>query len=349
VSYFYQAEETGMKSYTVSIIIITCNRPFLLDHCIQRVLDQSNQRKEIIVIDSSSNDESEELISRYPDIRYVHVRGQRNNMPQARNEGIQLSTGELIAFIDDDSMVQPGWLDALVEVYQDDSIGAAGGRVIAMPEPYCNQWKGEPHLTVAASGRVVAKDAGLISTYPIEVDHLIGCNMSFRRKALEMVGGFDQNYTQTNLREETDMCVRVKKVGWRIIFHPSIAVMHFSARSLQPYFLERPTVQFSNGRNGAYFALKHFGITPRTLAGQLADTGKSCGRAMYFTGLFSIGVAAQILGRTVGMYEAVRFLSQKQRSMVTVYPVKRLTSTYTSTSLEQDHLQSPEDVVSGLH
>jgi len=148
----------------------------------------------------------------------------------------------------------------------------------------------------------------------VEVDHLIGCNMSFRRKALEQVGGFDPNYTLTNLREETDLCVRVKKAGWRIVFTPSIAVVHFSARSLQPYFLERPGIQFSNGRNCTYFALKHYGLNPRTLYGQLVrDAGKSCGRAVYFAGLFLIGAIAQVAGRVAGFSEGVRWLVSKQR------------------------------------
>lgn len=303
-----------MTEPIVSIIIITCNRPFLLKNCIERVLAQPYSNKEIIVVDSSSDDESESVVAQYSQVRSVRLRGQHNNMPQARNCGIAVSSGEIVAFIDDDSMVQADWLGSLVSVYHDETVGAAGGRVIGMPEPYCDQVEGPPRLFVEPSGRVIAKDAGLVSVIQVEVDHLIGCNMSFRRKALEQVGGFDPNYTLTNLREETDLCVRVKKAGWRIVFMPSIAVLHFSARSLQPYFLERPSIQFSNGRNCTYFALKHFGLKPRTLYGQLVrDAGKSCGRAMYFAGLFLIGAIAQVAGRIVGLSEGVRWLVSKQR------------------------------------
>lgn len=302
-----------MKEVTVSIIIITCNRPFLLDECIRRVLHQPYASKEIIVVDSSSDAESEPVVARYEAVRSVRLRGQQHNMPQARNAGIAVSHGEIVAFIDDDSMVQPTWLEALVSVYQDESVGAAGGRVIGMPEPYSEQVAGPPRLIVEDSGRVIAKDAGLVSSASLEVDHLIGCNMSYRRRALEQVGGFDPNYTLTNLREETDLCVRVKKIGWRIVFQPAISVVHFSARSLQPYFLERPSVQFSNGRNCSYFAIKHFGLRPRTLGGQLLDAGKSCGRAAYFAGLFGVGAAAQLAGRLVGTAEGVRWLTSSQR------------------------------------
>lgn len=289
------------KNPLVSIIIITCNRPFLLRECITRVLAQPYVNKEVIVVDSSSNDESEAVVAEFPAVRSLRLRHQKNNMPQARNEGIVVSSGDVVAFIDDDSMVQEEWLDSLVSVYQDETVGAAGGRIISMPQPYSEQFKGEPLLSVANDGRVKAKGAGLVSSAIIEVDHLTGCNMSYRRAALEQVGGFDPNYTLTNLREETDLCVRVKRAGWRIVFIPSMAVVHFSPRSLQPYFLEKPAVQFSNGRNGSYFAVKHFGLTPQTVKGQLLDAGKACGRAAFFAGLFSIGAAAQIAGRAVGI------------------------------------------------
>src|SRR5579885_1599044 len=132
-----------MNKPVVSIIIITRNRPFLLGHCLERVCSQASVETrliasgrdvsplpigtsydesgsysasdsgvglwnlEIIVVDSSSNDESEHVVMRYPGTKYLRVHGERNNMPQARNRGIACSTGEIIAFIDDDSMVQP--------------------------------------------------------------------------------------------------------------------------------------------------------------------------------------------------------------------------------------------------
>ncbi len=302
-----ESKKSAMVEPLVSIIIITCDRPFLLRYCLENVFAQSYTCKEVIVVDSSSIDDSEQVVSHYPGVKLVCLRGQHNNMPQARNAGITVSSGEIIAFIDDDSMVQPGWLDALVAAYADATIGAAGGRVIGMPQPYSEQFIGFPRLLVLPSGRVIAKNAGLVSDEPTEVDHLIGCNMSFRRRALEEVGSFDANYTLTNLREETDMCIRVKRAGWRILFVPAIAVLHFSARSLQPYFLERPLVQFSNGRNCTYFAVKNFGLTPQTLAGQLLDAGKSCGRAAYFTGLFCLGAAAHLAGRVVGLSEGIKW------------------------------------------
>lgn len=301
-----------MEEPVISIIIITRNRPFLLQHCLQRITALAYPHKEIIVVDSSTNDESVRIIAQFPEVAGIRISGQRNNMPQARNRGIAVSSGDILAFIDDDSMIRPGWLAALLEVYRDERVGAAGGRVIRRPEPYCDQQSGQPQLCVQPSGVVIAKDIDLPSTSKIEVDHLIGCNMSFRRRALEQVGGFDANYTLTNLREETDLCIRVKKAGWRVIYDPAIAVVHVSARA-RPFFGDFPAIQYSNGRNSTYFAIKHYGLTLRTCLGQSADVGKSIQRAAFLSGLFTFGVLAQLAGRVVGTGVGIAWLLSKKR------------------------------------
>src|SRR5581483_6471053 len=159
-----------MEEPVISIIIITRNRPFLLRHCLQRITALAYPHKEIIVVDSSTNDESVQIIAQFPEVVSIRISGQRNNMPQARNKGIAASSGDILAFIDDDSMIRPGWLEALLEAYHDERVGAAGGRVIRRPEPYCDQQSGNPQLQVQPSGIVVAKDIDLPGGGRIEVD-----------------------------------------------------------------------------------------------------------------------------------------------------------------------------------
>src|SRR5437588_5362550 len=144
-----------MVDLTVSIIIITYNRPFLLKHCLERVLAQSYAPKEIIVVDSSTNDESERVVAQYPEVIHVRLYGQRNNMPQARNEGIAVSSGDIIAFIDDDAMAQPGWLDTLLATYQDETVGAVGGRIVEAPKPHCDLLTDIPLLYIRPPGQFI--------------------------------------------------------------------------------------------------------------------------------------------------------------------------------------------------
>lgn len=302
-----------MDNPFVSIIIPTCNRPFLLKHCIERVRAQPYPRKEIIVVDSSSNNESEAVVAQYPEVISVRIRGQRDNRPQAKNTGMTYASGDIIAFIDDDSMVLPGWLETVVDIHRDDTIGAAGGRVLRQPIPYCDQESGSPRMIVKPSGRVVWEGAELVSKERVDVDHLISCNVSFRRDALEQVGGFDPNYTITSLREETDICLRVKKAGWRLVFEPAMAVIHYSARS-RGYFLRRPVVQYSSGRNSVYFAIKQCGLNPRTFVDQMiVEPGASFAEVSSLATMFIVGAVAQAVGRVVGFGVGLAWLMSGQR------------------------------------
>ena len=302
-----------MENPFVSIIIPTCNRPFLLKHCIERVLAQPYPHKEVIVVDSSSNDASEAIVAQYPEVISVRIRGQRNNRPQAKNKGMTYASGDIICFIDDDSMVCSTWLNTVVEIHRDDTIGAAGGRVVRAPEPYRDELSGPPRMTVTGWGHVIWEGAELVSTERVDVDHLISCNVSFRRDALEKVGGFDPNYTITSLREETDICIRVKKAGWRIVFEPSMQVVHYSARS-RGFFMKKPSVQYSSGRNSMYFAIKQCGLKPRVLAGQLiVDPGANLVKVSSLAGMFMIGVVAEFVGRIVGLGAGISWLMSSRR------------------------------------
>jgi GT2 family glycosyltransferase len=312
-----------MERPFVSIIIITRNRPSLLKHCLERAFDQPYPYKEVIVVDSSFGDESEQVVAQYPEIISVRLRGQRNNMPRARNEGMAVSTGDIIAFIDDDSMISPTWLKAMVDAYEDDTLGAVGGRVVRRPEPYCELETGTPSMLVKPSGIVIAQGIDLATEAQMEVDHLIGCNMSFRREALQQVGGFDSNYTLTNYREETDLCIRLKKAGWRIVFAPAMSVKHVSARSAKPFFMERPYIQFSNGRNSAYLAYKNFGFNFCTMSGQLLEIGAAFRRAGYLAGLGISGLIAQLAGRVAGLVMGISWHISKKPDTTAELKLKR--------------------------
>lgn len=302
-----------MENPFVTIIIPTCNRSFLLKHCIERVRNQPYPHKEIIVVDSSSNNESESVVAQYPEVISVRIRGQRNNRPQAKNTAMAYACGDLICFLDDDAMICSTWLETVLDIHRDDTIGAAGGRVVRAPEPYCDQVSGPPRMTVTPSGRVIWEGADLVSTERVNVDHLISCNVSFRRDALEQVGGFDPNYTITSLREETDLCIRVKKAGWRIVFEPAMAAIHYSARS-QGHFMKQPVAQFSSGRNSVYFAIKQCGLKPRTLVDQLVvEPGAHWAKVLSLSGMFLAGAAAQMVGRAVGLGVGISWLMSNKR------------------------------------
>lgn len=253
------------KPTFVSIVIVTRNRPDMVKRCLDAISKKNDVDSEIIVVDASTDNRTKEIIVRgFPEVKYFYLENGENQRPKSKNLGINVAEGEIVAFLDDDSIVQDGWLEACVESYTSDKIGGAGGIIIdtnLSKEIYRTDQIG----AITFNGTRI----GNFNTDPkktIEVEHLRGCNMSFRRDVLERIGGFDLNYTGSNVLEETDLSVRVRKSGYRIIFNPKMSVIHTAAPResiLRTAFnLKR---EFYIARNSTYFMLMNFGLI-RTLA-----------------------------------------------------------------------------------
>jgi glycosyltransferase involved in cell wall biosynthesis len=111
----------------VSVIIITYNRSELLRAAIRSVLEQSYQDFELLVVDDASSDNTAEVVQGFDDKRIRYIRHETNKREaEARNTGVQNSTGEYIAFLDDDDEWLPKKLERQVELL-DNSPRAVGG------------------------------------------------------------------------------------------------------------------------------------------------------------------------------------------------------------------------------
>jgi hypothetical protein len=178
----------------------------------------------VIIVDSDSQDGTEKLEHLFP-IRYISIK--ERNRQQALNLGISIADGEIVAFLDDDVVVDKEWLINITEPYVDAAVGGVGGRVI----PYGRKQRSYIQTRQNTVGRVysnglVIGNFDLPSDHPIEVDSLIGCNMSFRRDLLMKAGGFDANYKGTSYRDDTDLSIRIRKFGCVLIYCPDALVWH---------------------------------------------------------------------------------------------------------------------------
>lgn len=246
----------------LSVVVITRNRPELLASCLDHLLAQDYRPLDVIVVDASDDARTQEVVSGYPEVRNVRFH-RAHQIPASRNEGIRHARGDIIAFLDDDSMVQPGWASQLVADYTSPGVGGVGGLVLGPGE---RGRTGGAVGTVTRTGSVLG-DFDVITDGPVEVGHLRGCNMSFRREALHAVGGFDPLLDMSNYRDETDVCVGVVRAGFKLIYDPRVAVVHMYAAKdgFQRDDWKDPWHRYSIAKNTAYFRLKHF-ASPRTAA-----------------------------------------------------------------------------------
>ena len=214
---------------TVSVLVATINRPEYVRKCIEHLLAQEPRPDQIMVVDASEDDRTKNVVAEYPGVEYLENPGGRGNLPNSRNAGLKYATGEIISFVDDDAFAHPAWLSNLLETYDEPNVGAVGGRAL-------DNRPNEENTGVDSIGKLKPNGqlCGFFAAHPgkiIEVDHMLGANMSYRREVLAKLGGFRDDIPTgpSGVCEDTDMCLRVRQSGYRILFNPFATVDHIAA------------------------------------------------------------------------------------------------------------------------
>jgi hypothetical protein len=205
----------------------------------------------VLVIDPTTEAILHELVA----VERIKVAGcDEANISKARNIGIGLSAGELVAFIDDDAIAEPTWLERLADPLRDSNIAASGGFVRGR-NGISYQWRAEE---ISADG----------TSHPVEVDGVTvplvdpncatktqGTNCIFRRDVLLDLNGFDENFHF--YLDETDLNLRIAGANLRTAIVPDAEVQHGYAASQIRGKDRRPKSLFEIGASHAYFVKKY--------------------------------------------------------------------------------------------
>lgn len=209
---------------TASVIVVTCDRPENIRRCLTHLIALQTLPLEIIVVDSSRDDETACIVrDEFASVQLLRNELGKGTTAGSRQIGLAIARGDVVAFVDDTVSVDPNWLNELVKPYTDPRVAAVGGRTL-------DGIDGEEGAGIGDIGRLLpygglsynfAADSGR----PIEVDHLLGANMSFQRRAIEAVGGIRHDYVGTQpLREEVDISLRLARRGGVLMFAPKALV-----------------------------------------------------------------------------------------------------------------------------
>lgn len=194
----------------VSFIIPVRNDAENLARCLGSIgrLDRQAADVEVVVIDNGSVDGSPD-VARRSGARVLSIPGKR--VSALRNDGVREATGDVLAFVDADHEIAPGWLAAAIETLEARP-DAAGVGSLCWPPP-SPTWV--QRMYDALRGRV----SGLR-----EVEWLGAGNLAVRRQAFEAVGGFDPALEAC---EDVDISNRLRKAGWRLLSDSRLQSIHF--------------------------------------------------------------------------------------------------------------------------
>ena len=162
-------------------------------------------------------------------------------LSDARNTGVAAASGTIVAFLDDDAVADSHWLAEILRHYDQDSVVGVGGS--AAPEWVARR----PSWFPEEFDWVVGCTYLGMPTKLTAVRNLLGCNMSFRRLAFSVGGGFDPRIGRVGDRpvgcEETEFCIRLTQAlpGSTILYEPKATVMHrvSAVRGTWSYFQAR--------------------------------------------------------------------------------------------------------------
>lgn len=236
---------------TVSVVICcyTEERIDCIEAAVESVQDQSASPLETIVV----VDNNDALLSRLRrELTSVQVVASRfpKGLSGARNTGIELAKGDVVAFLDDDAVANTNWLASLSSAYIAPDVIAAGGTISP-------RFPGErPGFLPAEFDWVVGCTFLGLPRNGDEVRNLIGANMSFRAASLEGLGGFSDGLGRGDQDmlggEETELCIRLRAAhpSGRIVMVDEAEVAHrvHSHRTRFSYFVRRC---FDEGRSKA--------------------------------------------------------------------------------------------------
>lgn len=203
----------------ISVVVCTKNRCDNLKRYLPSLLNQTYKDFEVIILDNGSTDNTKETVEefgkKHNNIRYFFY--PQKGLAISRQYAFDKARGEVIVSIDDDCTVETDFLYQIKKTFEKNkNIGIVGGNVINIGFTGNARWKGLGYLD--KYGRYhVAKDRSEATIFG-------SANLSIKKSIFEEVGGFDPLFY---LLEEADLCCKVRKSGYKLIYNPKIVIRHF--------------------------------------------------------------------------------------------------------------------------
>jgi GT2 family glycosyltransferase/lipopolysaccharide/colanic/teichoic acid biosynthesis glycosyltransferase len=227
----------------VSAIIVNYNAKDFLKPCLESLARESSQMNlEVVVIDNASSDGSEKALS-HPPLPIAFIRNTKNiGLARANNQGLRMTRGRYLLFLNPDVELLPGALSRLVRFLDGHPEAGMVGPKLLNPDRSlqysCREFYTLPTLLLRRSflGRI-PPGRSLVQRHLMaswdhsevrEVDWLLGAFLLIRRETVETVGMMDERFFL--YFEDVDWCFRMRKAGWKVYYLPEAEAIHYHYR-----------------------------------------------------------------------------------------------------------------------
>ena len=218
----------------LSVVIPTIGRPMVLRAVRSLLAARRSSELEIIVagdfVDQVVAEQFGGLMKNNPQIIHLPVSFPKGDSSEKKNAGWRAARSDIIAFIDDDVVVDDDWPEAVLEPFTQNSTGLMSGPGLVPKDiPFVARLAGWT-LASRAAGYVQERYlTGSSEPRPVKWSRLIGCNMAYRRKVLEEIGGFDPEFWPGE--EMLAAYIATARKNYTLVFQPKAVLYHYPRTS----------------------------------------------------------------------------------------------------------------------
>lgn len=237
-----------MNSIDVSIIIVNYNTCRLTENCIKSIYEKTRDISfEVILVDNASKDGSKELFTKDSRILYVYL-DDNIGFGRANNEGLKKAKGRNILFLNSDTLLINNAIKILSD-YLDNNyrVGAVGGNLYSNQGVPLHSYRRLSPIAFELNTMLANIPSKIFfgrneehnhTERPIVVNTIVGADLMVKKMILEKLSGFDPRFFM--YCEETDLCHRIRKLGYKIVSVPKSKIVHLEGASFsEDRFFER--------------------------------------------------------------------------------------------------------------
>ncbi len=220
----------------LSIIIVNYNARNLLKKCLDSIQQNTTVSPEIILIDNHSSDGSATFIrENYPQIQFIE-NNENCGFSRANNQGLEISRGNYVLFLNNDTEVLSTSLEKLVQFMDENpDVGAVGSQLLYPDGSFqhstgwfpsiWNEWKMKNIMQkLDARDKSFQEILAQQFQFQQDVDWITGACILTRFDLVTRLGGFDENIFM--FFEDVDLCKRIQNAGYRIVYLPEAKIIH---------------------------------------------------------------------------------------------------------------------------